>query len=84
MEILEQLGTKIKKAVQKIEELQARIAELEAINAEYEQKMKDMLEVMEPLEGLETASETESVSEPERSSFGAPQEERQDLYKQQY
>ncbi|MBT3225896.1 MAG: cell division protein ZapB [Deltaproteobacteria bacterium] len=78
MEILEQLGTKVRKAVQKIEELQARIVELEEINSQYEQKMKDMLDVMEPLD------ETEVSSEPDGSSFAAPQEERQDIYKQQY
>lgn len=79
MEILEQLGTKVKKAVQKIEELQARIAELEEINVQYEKKMKDMLEVMEPLDEVEAASQ-----EPGGSGFAAPQEERQDIYKQQY
>ena len=78
MEILEQLGSKVKKAVQKIEELQTRIVELEEINAQYEQKMKDLIDVMEPLE------ETEVSSEPVGSSFAAPQEERQDIYKQQY
>jgi FtsZ-binding cell division protein ZapB len=78
MEILEQLGTKVKKAVQKIEELQARITELEEINSQYEEKMKDLLDVMEPLE------ESSASSEPEGSSFAAPQEERQDIYKQQY
>ncbi len=78
MEILEQLGAKVKNAVQKIEELQARIAELEEINAQYEQKMKDMLDVMEPLE------ETEAPQEAAASSFEAPREERQDIYKQQY
>lgn len=78
MEILEQLGTKVKKAVQKIEELQARITELEEINSQYEEKMKDLLNVMEPLE------ESNAPSEPESSSFTAPQEDRQDIYKQQY
>ena len=78
MEILEQLGAKVKKAVQKIEELQARIAELEEINLQYEIKMKDMLDVMEPLD------ETEVTQEPDGSSFAAPQEERPDIYKQQY
>jgi len=81
MEILEQLGTKVKKAVQKIEELQARITELEEINSQYEEKMKDLLDVMEPLEERE---ESTVSSEPEASSFAAPQEERQDIYKQQY
>jgi len=100
MEILEQLGTKVKKAVQKIEELQARIVELEEINAQYEKKMKDMLEVMGPLDDVEVPKESDesslvapqeseessfvSTQESDRSSFIAPQEGRQDIYKQQY
>jgi len=80
MDILEQLGTKVKNAVQKIEELQARVTELEEINAQYEQKMKDMLDVMEPLDEIETQQE----QEPAATSYGVQQEERQDIYKQQY
>ncbi len=80
MDILEQLGTKVKNAVQKIEELQARVTELEEINAQYEQKMKDMLDVMEPLDETKTQQE----QEPAATSFGVQQEERSDIYKQQY
>ncbi len=79
MDILEQLGTKVKNAVQKIETLQARVTELEEINAQYEQKMKDMLDVMEPLDEPETQQ-----GEPAATSYGVQQEERQDIYKQQY
>jgi len=81
MDILEQLGAKVKGAVQKIEELQARVAELEEINAKYEQKMQEMLDVMNPLdEAGSAAAPPESTS----SGFGAPREERQDIYRQQY
>lgn len=81
MDILEQLGAKVKNAVQKIEELQARVAELEDINAQYEEKMQEMLDVMTPLDAVESTRETAPDSTP--SSFEAPQE-RQDIYKQQY
>lgn len=80
MEILEQLGTKVKNAVQKIEELQARIVELEEINAQYEQKMKEVMDVMDALDSTEADTPQETTG----SSFEAPREERQDIYKQQY
>ncbi|MCP4754491.1 MAG: cell division protein ZapB [Proteobacteria bacterium] len=81
MEILDQLGTKVKKAVQKIEELTARIKELEEINQQYEDKMKEMLQEMDPIEEPAQARESQAAEE---QSFGGQQEERQEPYQQQF
>jgi FtsZ-binding cell division protein ZapB len=78
MEILEQLGDKIKKAVSKIEQLEARVKELEGINNQYEQKMKDLLQEMEPITAVEPEQET---AEP---SVGEQKEESQSFYRQQF
>ena len=78
MEILEQLGDKIKKAVSKIEQLEARVKELEEINHQYEQKMKDLLQEMEPITTIEQDQET---AEP---SVGEQKEESQSFYRQQF
>ena len=43
MEILDKLQTKVRNAVQKIEELQARVAELEEIKKQYEEKMASLV-----------------------------------------
>jgi FtsZ-binding cell division protein ZapB len=43
MEILNQLQVKVRSAVQKIEELQARVHELEEIKRQYEEKMANLV-----------------------------------------
>lgn len=67
MELLEQLNTKVRKAVQKIETLQARVKELEELNAQNEAKLKEIMQQMDPLEETETpafGSSTASESSP--------------------
>lgn len=44
MEILDTLQTKVRSAVQKIEELQARVKELEEIKSQYEEKMQSLVQ----------------------------------------
>jgi len=78
MEILDQLGDKIKKAVSKIEQLEARVKELEEINRQYEQKMKDLLQEMEP---IATVEQTQEAGE---QSVGEQKEESQSFYRQQF
>lgn len=43
MEILNQLQVKVRSAVQKIEELQTRVHELEEIKRQYEEKMANLV-----------------------------------------
>ena len=78
MEILEQLGDKVKKAVSKIEQLEARVKELEEINNQYEQKMKDLLSEFEPVTTVEEAQETVE------HEIGEQKEESQSFYRQQF
>lgn len=78
MEILDQLGDKVKKAVKKIEQLEARVKELEEINSQYEQKMKDLLQEMEPIATVDQAQETGE------QNVGEQKEESQSFYRQQF
>lgn len=64
MEILDQLQAKVRNAVQKIEELQAKVNELEAVKRQYEEKMQSMVQeigdVSESSGGQTSAEDSES------------------------
>lgn len=44
MEILDQLQIKVRNAIQKIEELQNRVNELEQVKRQYEEKMQGLVQ----------------------------------------
>jgi FtsZ-binding cell division protein ZapB len=81
MEILDQISTKVKKALQKIEDLQLRIVELEETNALYEAKLKEIMQQMDVLEEEPTAPSTESTSS---YSSEVTADGGQDAYRQSY
>jgi len=72
MELLEQLNTKVKKAVQKIETLQARVKELEELNAQNEAKLKEIMQQMDPLEETETPAFDSSTSSESSPAYRQP------------
>lgn len=83
MDILDQLGSKVKSAVKKIEELQDRIKELEEKNKQYEQKMKEWMDEMDLVDGSDKESDSEPENE-QQQSFGAQQEDKPSPFQQQY
>ena len=73
MEILDQLQSKVRNAVQKIEELQTRVNELEEIKRQYEEKMASLVKEFGDDEGSSTV-ETSQENESEHSQEDQPQE----------
>jgi len=82
MDILDQLGSKVKGAVKKIEELQVRIMELEEKNEQYENKMKEWMDAMDIVDETDETSAPET--EDSQQSFGAQQEDKPSPFQQQY
>ena len=60
MEILDTLQTKVRNAVQKIDELQARVNELEEAKRQYEEKMQSLVR---EIGDLDQSSESQDVGE---------------------
>ena len=68
MEILDQLQEKVRNAVQKIEELQARVTELEGIKRQYEEKMESLVQEFGDVDSNaqpQSDSDSEQTQEPQ-------------------
>ena len=61
MEILDQIENRIKQAINRIGELQARVEALEEQKAQYEEKLTSLLEQLDQASGEETSVSVESV-----------------------
>ncbi len=81
MEILDQLQDKVRTAFQKIEELQARVEELEAIKRRYEEKMESLVQEIGNVDSNSTDSNSTSGSETEQNKEGQPKDS---LYRHQF
>ena len=80
MEILDQLQTKVRNDVQKIEELQTRVNELEAIKKQYEEKMSSLVNEIGDLDATTSSESSDSSSDSEQVD-GQQQES---LYRHQF
>ena len=75
MEILEQIEGRINKAIQTIEDLQARVCELEDQKQQYEEKLSSLLAHLDRFDSPAPESQTEAaVSEPVHSGFNGEQQ----------
>lgn len=80
MEILDKLQEKVRNAVQKIEELQARVDELEEIKRQYEEKIASLVSEF----GDDDTSTDSSVSESSSSSEEQESQPQEGLYRHQF
>lgn len=78
MEILDQLQEKVRNAVQKIEELQARVTELEEIKRQYEEKMQSLVQ---EIGNVDSNSQEQGGGETDQASESQSQES---LYRHQF
>ncbi len=78
MEILDQLQEKVRNAVQKIEELQARVTELEEIKRQYEEKMQSLVQ---EIGNVDSSSQEQGGGETDQTSESQSQES---LYRHQF
>ncbi|MBU2513070.1 cell division protein ZapB [bacterium] len=81
MEILDQLQSKVRNAVQKIEELQGRVTELEEIKKQYEDKMASLVQEFGSIDSSSVDQPGGSDSENGQSEGTQSQES---LYRHQY
>lgn len=80
MEILDKLQTKVRNAVQKIEELQARVNELEDIKRQYEEKLASLVKEF----GDDDTSSSASSSESDNSDKDQGDQSQENLYRHQF
>ncbi len=80
MEILDQLQAKVRNAVQKIEELQAKVKELEDIKLQYEEKMQSLVR---EIGDLGPSSSDSQVTE-ESNSNDQQEEDQENSYRHQF
>ncbi len=78
MEILDQLQTKVRNAVQKIEELQNRVNELEQVKRQYEEKMQGLVQEIGDIGSSSDTQGDENSSQQADSSEGETKDENQD------
>ena len=81
MDILDQLQEKVRTAVHKIEELQAKVNELEAIKQQYEEKMQSLVQEIGDIDSGSPESGSASGSETEQNTENRTQDS---LYRHQY
>jgi len=78
MDILDQLQLKVRNAVQRIEELQNRVNELEQVKRQYEEKMQGLVQEIGDIGSSSDAQETGGSSQTDESSDIKIKNENQD------